>query len=175
MENKVKQIIFGMLVISYVIVLSGCPRGVGSGANAGKVSTKPVSPDSLVYMGLDGKGVNLGEASEGKPLFITFFASWCSVCAEETPENNEIYTKYAADGVIAMYAVNIGDSKKKIEDMIDKRGILYPVLMDEKMESQHTFQLMGLPLNVVYDRNGNEVYRDPKLPSEDVFAKVLAR
>lgn len=175
MKNKVKQIIFGVAVLFCGVILSGCPRSGGSGDADGKISSKPVTPETLVYMGLDGTEVNLGEAAEGKPLFITFFASWCSVCAEETPEINEIYKKYAADGVIALYAVNMGDSKKKVEDLIDKRGILYPVLLDEKMESQQTFQLMGLPLSVVYDRNGKEVYRDPKLPSEEVFAKVLAR
>lgn len=178
MRTGIRQIALTAIGMFCVVIMSGCPArptGDQAGGADGKGAEKTISPSTLTYETLEGVNLNLGEAAAGKPLFITFFAGWCAVCAEETPEINRIYEKYAAVDAIALYAVNIGDSKKKVEEMISKRGIKYSVLMDEKMKSQDIFNILGLPLNVVYDRNGNEIYRAAEIPGEEIFAKALAR
>lgn len=175
MRIETRRVLYVMTSLICAALLAGCPGGGSKpGTTGGSSTDKKVSPSSLTYKTLDGVDLNLGEAAAGKPLFITFFAGWCAVCAEETPELNRIYEKYAAVDAIALYAVNIGDSKKKVEEMISKRGIKYPALLDEKEESQETFSILGLPLNVVFDRDGNEIYRAAELPGEEVFAKALA-
>ncbi len=57
---------------------------------------------------LDGNVVSL-EALRGSPVWLSFFATWCPPCQEETPVLRDAYAEYHDDG-LEMIAVSVQES-----------------------------------------------------------------
>jgi len=70
----------------------------------------------------------------GKVVLIDFWAFDCPFCAEAMPHVKEMYDKYAKDGlvVIGVHVPRIDYEKEipKIKDAVTKKGIKYPVVID---------------------------------------------
>ncbi|HOO55632.1 MAG TPA: TlpA disulfide reductase family protein [bacterium] len=158
-----------LLVISLAIAaLAGC-----SGEKKQAEANGIIPMDKVVFFDVDGKQKSLEELSEGKPLYLAFFASWCKSCSHEVPQNNSIYRKYISQG-LAVYGVNIGDSKEIINGFVKKYGIEYPVVRDpDGRTAGQYFNLLALPLIVVIDAEGNEIYHGSVPPPNDVIESIL--
>ena len=116
---------------------------------------------------------------EGKPLLITFFATWCPPCKAEMPELAHLKTEF--NGSVNIMAVLAEKDKNlvEVEDFIKEYKINFPVVV-----SSENFRLAsalggvkGLPSLFLFDSNGTLVKIYPgAVPKEllaDDFKKVL--
>jgi len=167
--------LFLIIIFASGLAVSGCRCAKpGGAAKTGSAGTGAAA-SAIVFKDLDGKPVNVSEAAGDRPLVLSFFASWCRECPREIPRNNEIYADYARKGLLAMYAVAVGDSKQVAEKMIEKYGIEYPVLLDNESAAQDNFGILGLPYNLVLNSKGEIIYRGSTPPSEDILGKAIIK
>lgn len=170
MKTVLKGLILSVLITGIAIVGGGCP-GIGTRNN--QSAPKALAMGEISYFDMDGNKVNLSSLAKGRPMYLTFFASWCTSCKREVKEINGIFHEYAARG-LAVYSVNVGDSRKNIEQFIKKYKINYPVLQDPGGKtSGEKLDLVSLPLNVVVDGTGRVMYRGVIPPSERVLEMAL--
>ncbi len=116
-----------------------------------------VDGETVTLRDLDGDIVSL-EALRGNPIWLSFFATWCPPCQEETPVLRDAYETYAADG-LQMVAVSVQETTPA--DVIDYAatyGLDYTIGFDATGAVFDAFRGFGLPTHVFVDADG--VIRD---------------
>lgn len=85
----------------------------------------------FTLLDLDGNEVNMGKLLEKGPVFMSFWATWCSPCKEEMKKVNEIYEKYKDKGFVYL-AINQDNQKSvsKVVSYINAMGYKFPVVFD---------------------------------------------
>jgi len=88
------------------------------------------------------------------------------------PELNKIYESYKDKG-LDLLSVNCGEAREDVQQTINNNGIKYAVLLDLEGKVAQTYKVQYIPLNILVDINGNIVYRDNPVPSEEMIDKYL--
>ncbi len=102
---------------------------------------------------LDGKVVSL-EALRGSPVWLSFFATWCPPCQEETPVLRDAYAEYHDDG-LEMIAVSVQESTPAdVAEYAETYSLDYTIGFDATGAVFETYQGYGLPTHVFIDQDG---------------------
>ena len=127
----------------------------------------PVFPN-LEFTALDGVSQIDLESLRGKPVLLTFWASWCGPCREELPELEKLVGELAEEGFV-LVTVNMDQSPAMGMRFLQQHDIDVPAYrMDQRELSQ--LGLRSVPTNVLLDREGRPVQifsgYSPELPAE---------
>jgi thiol-disulfide isomerase/thioredoxin len=137
-------------------------------AAAEKESTEvPALPD-IKMSTLDGSGeVGLAEF-RGRPVLLSFWASWCGPCRIELPELQKLYQELAGEGFVLL-TVNVDVAPAFADRFLAQLGISVPVYR----MNQRDLVVLGvsaLPTNILLDPEGRPVHiytgYSPTLPQE---------
>lgn len=79
---------------------------------------------------LSGQRVSL-EDYRGRPVLLTFWATWCSACRTELAEMQRLHEAYQDDGLVVL-AISIDNPKtqSKVKPTVRSQGWTFPVLLD---------------------------------------------
>jgi thiol-disulfide isomerase/thioredoxin len=98
----------------------------------------------------------------GKPTVVAFFASWCTVCEQEIPQLLALSEEIGED--VNFVGINSQDNGRGLSDA-ERWGIAgsWPLAKDigngnGSGLSSGTFGMRGMPLNLIYDGNGELVH-----------------
>jgi hypothetical protein len=58
---------------------------------------------------------------------------------------------------------------------MDKNEVNYPVVLDSEAVAARLYKVVGIPLNIVLDRNGVIEYKANKLPDKELLKELLQR
>ena len=152
-------------VLVVFVVLLAVGAAFGQAADDGK--EVPVFPN-LAFTQLDGSRQLDLESFRGRPVLMTFWASWCGPCREELPELQKLSGELADEG-FALITINMDQSPAQGARFLQRYEIDIPVYrMDPR-----TLQALGvnsLPTNLLLDREGRpvQIYRgySPEVPNE---------
>ena len=89
----------------------------------------------------------------GKPILISFFASWCLPCTEEAPIINSIYDEYGPKG-ITFLAIAVSDEEKNARQFVSKHKLGFPAGLDDAGKIHKAFGISGIPAIVFIDKDG---------------------
>jgi peroxiredoxin len=120
---------------------------------------------------LSGKTVRLRDF-RGKVLVLSFWATWCGPCLGELDALKTAFAKYGSDRGVAFAAVSIDNEKNVVPPFVEKRGVVFPVLLsDGSVETP--FATQTIPRLFVIDRKGLIRFEATGLPPDQRFAKRL--
>jgi cytochrome c biogenesis protein CcmG/thiol:disulfide interchange protein DsbE len=111
-------------------------------------------PDFTVR-GLDGDPVQLS-AFRGRPVVLTFFASWCHPCEQEMPLLEQAHTD--DPDAFAVVAVSYEDLERDSRAFVERLGVTYPVGLDPDGVVKDAYGITGIPQTFFVDAGG--VLRD---------------
>jgi cytochrome c biogenesis protein CcmG/thiol:disulfide interchange protein DsbE len=111
------------------------------------------SAPKIELVGTDNNLYKLPEY-EKKPAVMFFWASWCPGCNAEAPELVKLEAKYKDQ--IRIFGVNLThmDTKEDAKEFINKYGITFPILWDEKGDAMAAYGVRGTPTSFYIDRHG---------------------
>lgn len=90
------------------------------------------------------------DVARGKPVVLTFFATWCSVCQLDWPALSEL-----ADAGIEIVGVAYRDSADGVREMIEAgRHPFRDVWLDQRAELGLALRVDGLPETLVINGDG---------------------
>ncbi|ODS32252.1 MAG: putative thioredoxin [Candidatus Scalindua rubra] len=139
---------------------------VGTGVNVGQKA----SPFKLLT--IDGKELELESFAKDKVTLLVFGATWCPACRHEIPILKEYYKEFKDDGLNVL-AIDIQESEKKVKSFVEKNQINYPVALDSNADAARLYKVVGIPLNVILDKNGVIRYKEHSPPSKEILEKLL--
>ncbi len=116
---------------------------------------------------LNGKMVALRQFRDERPVLLYFWATWCPACRASKPALIKLRTQTKEDE-LAILAINVGsgDSLEKLKLYKKAHPMPIKILYDNNSKVSQIYQVRGIPLFVLIDKDGNIVYRDHVLPRD---------
>jgi peroxiredoxin len=144
------------------IVFAGVETGVGIGQKA----------VSFELLSVEGKAIALESFAKDKVTLLVFGTTWCPSCRHEVPILKEYFDGLKDDG-LKVLGIDVQESKKKVSSFVKKNQINYPVALDSNADAARLYQVVGIPLNIVLDKEGVIRYKDNRPPSKEILEKLL--
>ena len=96
-----------------------------------------------------GTGVALYEI-KGKLFLLNFWATWCGPCIAEMPALQSLHAKFQDRG-FQVIGIAVDDTEENVRETIQRFGITYPIIIDNKAHSKRTYQIKGFPESFILD------------------------
>jgi thiol-disulfide isomerase/thioredoxin len=102
--------------------------------------------------GLQGQSVRLAEY-RGRPVWITFWATYCHACQREEPDLRRVYASHAGDDLV-MLAVDVGEDPQVVQRYAKEHRLPWTVLIDVEGSTVSAYGAIGTPTHYFIDRQG---------------------
>ena len=142
-----KKINFIITILILLITLSCNSSDKPTGEKAAAKSVSPVVKimNSQLYN-------QIKADNKDKVLLITFFASWCPACNQETPGFVKIYNEYKDKG-FQLIGVSVDKTVEDAEKFVKKYDITYPMYLSDAALAKK-LNIYYLPTNIIYKPGG---------------------
>ena len=114
---------------------------------------KPAPDFSLTD--LQGRKLNLADY-RGKVILLDFWATWCVPCQTEIPRFIEWQKKYGDQG-FQVIGISMDDDARAARKFVKRYKLNYPVVMGSEKLAKSYGGILGLPANLIVDREGRIV------------------
>ena len=110
---------------------------------------------------VNGNTVQTGSIkNDGKPVIISFWATWCKPCLRELKAIHEVYPDWQDETGVKMIIVSIDQAQdaNRVKPMVDGFGWEYDVLLDPNGDFKRAMNVQNVPHVFVLDGKGKIVY-----------------
>ncbi len=111
---------------------------------------------------INGKTVQTASLANngGKPVIISFWATWCKPCLRELKAIHEVYADWQDETSVKMYIVSIDQAQdaNKVKPLVDGFGWEYEVLLDPNGDFKRAMNVQNVPHVFVINGKGKIVY-----------------
>ncbi len=111
---------------------------------------------------LQGKNVNTSMfTNHGKPMVISFWATWCKPCVKELSAINENYPNWQKATGVTVIAISTDDSRSqsRVGPFVTSKGWTFEVYCDPNGDFKRAMNVTNVPHTFLLDGNGNIVYQ----------------
>ena len=111
---------------------------------------------------LDGGKVNTATFSNnGKPMIVSFWATWCKPCIEELNAISENYVDWQKETGLKVIAVSIDDAKtsSRVGPFVNGKGWSYDVYCDPNGDFKRGMNVNNPPHAFLINGNGEIVWQ----------------
>ena len=117
---------------------------------------------AVTLKNISGKTINTSELyNDGKPIIISFFATWCKPCNRELSAISEVYEDWQDETGVKLIAVSIDQAQNinKVKPLVDGNGWPYEVLLDPNSDFKRALGVQMIPFVLIVDGKGKIVYK----------------
>lgn len=107
---------------------------------------------------LDGRPVDLGRWIGKQPVFLQFWATWCTSCAALEPAVEAARAAYGSQVEFIGVNITVGDPRDSVRAWVARRAPPWLVLYDDEGVSQRAYDVAETSYVVIIDRSGRIVY-----------------
>src|SRR6516165_4606785 len=142
------------IVLTGLVVIAGVMLAAAQ-------STAPKDPQLVDIQGYQ----KILDQYKGKPLLVTFWATWCEPCRDEYPMLNELAKQYAPQG-LKVVGVNLDQDGDLIlmRRFIARYKPIFPNYRKKPEEAEDAFHMAvlpgwngSLPITIFYAKDGRQV------------------
>jgi len=96
----------------------------------------------------------------GKIVVVNFWATWCAPCRKEMPGLDALQAEFGGDDFAVVPIATGRNELTGIRRFFEETGVSsLPVMLDPKMDLSREMGVMGLPVTVILNREGQEIAR----------------
>ena len=105
---------------------------------------------------LAGERFNLSEKL-GKPIFLNFWATWCSPCRDEMPDMEKL--QQTLGDSILIVGIDMGESADTVRRFVEDSGFTWTFVLDSEREVAQAYDVSVIPTSLFIDAKGVIVQR----------------
>jgi len=167
-----KKIILFISIFAFV-----CSTAYSQDTTKTNSFTKSKLP-SIDIKTIDGATFNTSQfTNNGKPIIISFWATWCTNCIKELKAIQEVYTDWQDSTGVKLIAVSIDDAKTvdKVKPFVNGKNWDYEIFLDPNRDFSRAMNVVMPPYTYVIDGNGNVVWQHISFTEgdEEILYKVV--
>lgn len=135
---------------------------------------------SVKLKDLSGKTIDISTfENDGKPIIISFWATWCKPCKAELNAIAEEYDDWQDETGVTLIAVSIDDARStgRVEPYVNGQGWDYKILLDPNGDLKRAMNVNNVPHTFIIDGNGKIVWQHNNYAAgdeEELYKKVQA-
>lgn len=96
----------------------------------------------------------------GKYVVVNFWATWCAPCRKEMPSLDNLQAELGGDNFEVVTIAAGRNTLSGITKFFETAEVTHlPILLDPKLKLARSMGVLGLPITVVLDPEGNEIAR----------------
>ena len=138
---------------------------------------EPQATPEVTFTAEDGSEMALSDLS-GQISVVNFWATWCAPCRAEMPGLSNLQAELGGDDFQVVTFATGRNPRPAMERFFAEIGVdNLPLHADPKQKLARSMGVLGLPITVILDRDGNEIARlqgDAHWDSDSAKAIVTA-
>jgi thiol-disulfide isomerase/thioredoxin len=142
---------------------------------------EPQPAGSADFTTFDGEPTSL-EQYHGKWVLLNFWATWCAPCRKEMPMLSDLQTEFGGEGFDVVTVATGRNPPPAMQSFFEEIGVdNLPLYRDPKSGLAREMGVLGLPITVILNPEGQEVARmrgDADWASDnakDILRTILGR
>lgn len=157
LRNILTTVLVGCVVVALVRFFDSPGASASQSVNVTAVASGPAPKAGKPVTDFeaqtpDGKTVRLSDF-RGRPVWITFWATWCPPCRAENADIEAAYKAHQDAGLVVL-AVNLGEDNRTVQAYVQRTGLSFPIAMDPPTQIAATYRIVGIPTHFFVDANG---------------------
>lgn len=119
-------------------------------------------PENISIKTLDGKTVETSVIqNDGKPIIVSFWATWCKPCNRELNAIKEVYEEWQEETGVKLVAISIDDTRSasKVKPHVDGNGWEYEVYLDQNQDFKRAMNVVNVPHTFLINGKGEIVWQ----------------
>lgn len=138
----------------------------------------PAATSDVVFMSEDGAEMTLANYA-GQITVVNFWATWCAPCRAEMPHLSALQDSFADDADVEIVTIATGrNPRPAMETFFEAISVdNLPLHTDARQALARDMGVLGLPITVILDRDGQEIARlqgDADWHSDSAIAVLTA-
>lgn len=141
--------------LAMAVLVAAClvaPPAEAQGPGVGDAAPVFTAPD------LDGQPVDLAQWIGKRPVFLEFWATWCTSCAALEPAVRAAQAAYGAQVEFIGVNITVGDPRDSVRAWVARHQPPWRTLYDDEGASQRAYDVAATSTVVIIDRSGRIAY-----------------
>jgi cytochrome c biogenesis protein CcmG, thiol:disulfide interchange protein DsbE len=107
--------------------------------------------------------------NNGKPIIISFWATWCKPCVRELTTISEVYDDWVTETGVKLYAISVDDSRSMtlVAPMVNGKGWDFTVLLDPNSDFKRAMNVGPIPHTFLLNGKGQVVFQHTSFAEGD--------
>lgn len=152
--TRARLVLLGLAVVGAGLLLLVPDRQPDEPADAAGASTEQ-GPLDIELATFDGDPVTLADITDGQPLVVNFFASWCGPCVREMPDFEAVHRRRKGD--VRFVGISLQDPPAAAAELVRQTGVSYLVLRDADGDLLRAMRGFSMPTTVFLSAEGEVV------------------
>lgn len=151
------MLVVGAAIVGATYVLDGSQASATTtvrltGDTSGPRPIVGMAPPTFKATTVTGEAFDLASLA-GRPVWLTFGASWCGDCRAEAPDLQATYARYAPEG-LAVVSIWIEETDADVRGYAGRVGLTFTMISDPNTALASRYRTYGLPTHFFIGPDG---------------------
>ena len=134
---------------------------------------------SVDIKSVEGRIVNTDQfENDGKPIVVSFWATWCKPCAKELDAITEVYDDWQDETGVKVIAISIDDSRNsaKVAPYANGKDWPFEIYLDPNGDLKRALNVNAIPHTLLLNANKEIVWQHTSYfdgDEEELFEEIL--